>query len=411
MGMLVMEIHREVVAQREALAALVRRIDPDDLPASQAPALWRELDVMGRQIAAAKTLVARRVEDSHRWKGEGFASPAEYLAAQGGTSLSAARTELEMSKALPTLPATRAALVEGTLSPQQGAVIADAAKVNPAAERSLLASATRHSFKELKDDALRAKAAGDPDPAATERRIHQQRRLVEFIDAEGGWNLHARGTVADGAKIHAALAPIIEERFRANRANRAAGVRERAEANAFDALVAVVERSGGGDARPGRYLGLIRCDLAALQRGAVNGGELCEIAGLGPIPVRNAVDLLGDATWKLIVTRGVDVANVTTLSRKASAAMLAALAWRSPVCSVEGCGRTILQIDHRIPWATTHHTTLSELDPLCPHHHDAKTHDGWELVDGCGLRAMVPTDHPHHPRHNRAGPAPPGDPP
>lgn len=36
MGMLVMEIHQQVVAQREALASLVRRLDPDDLPASQA---------------------------------------------------------------------------------------------------------------------------------------------------------------------------------------------------------------------------------------------------------------------------------------------------------------------------------------------------------------------------------------
>jgi hypothetical protein len=407
MGMVVMEIHQEVVAQREALAALVRRIDPDELPASQAPALWRELDVMGRQIAAAKLLVARRVEDSHRWKGEGFASPAEYLAAHGGTSLSAARAELEVSKALPVLPGTCAALVEGTLSPQQGALIAEAAKVNPGAERSLLESAGRHSFKELKDEAQRAKAAGDPDPEATQRRIHSERRLIEFTDAEGAWNLHARGTVADGARIHAALAPVIEQRFRANRAE---GRHEAAEANAFDALVELADHSATGNgkrASGGRYLGLIRCDLAALQRGAVKGAELCEIAGLGPIPVGTAVDLLGDATWKLIVTRGVDVANVTTLSRKATAAMLAALAWRSPVCSVEGCGRTILQIDHRIPWATTRHTTLGELDLLCPHHHDAKTRDGWELIEGSGVRAMVPPDHPRHPRRTRSGPAPP----
>jgi len=253
-----------------------------------------------------------------------------------------------------------------------------------------------------------SEAPGDPDPEATQRRIHQQRRLVECIDAEGGWNLHARGTVADGAKIHAALAPILEERFRANRA---AGTHEAAEVNAFDALVELATRKGDGGTA-GRYLGLVRCDLAALQRGAVNGDELCEIAGLGPIPVGTAVDLLGDATWKLIITRGVDVANVTTLSRKATAAMLAALAWRSPVCSVEGCGRTILQIDHRVPWAETHHTTLLELDPLCAHHHDAKTHDGWELVDGCGVRSMVPPDHPGHPRHHRVRPMePPGAPP
>ena len=402
MGMLVAEIHQEVVAQREALAGLVRRLDPDALPASQAPALWRELDVMGRQIAAAKALLARRVEDSHRWKGEGFASPAEYLAAAGGMSLAAARGELELSKALPSLPVVREALVEGAVSAPQGQVIVDAAKVNPGAQRSLLASAQKDSFKELKDHAQRAKAAADPDPDATQRRIHQNRRLHEFIDAEGAWNLHARGTVADGAKIHAALAPLIEEKFRTNRA---ASRRETVEANGFDALVALSKRTGDGAGKPGRYLGLIRCDLTALQRGRTQGDELCEIAGLGPVPVRTAVDLLGDATWKLILTKGIDVANVTTLSRKATAAMLAALQWRSPVCAVEGCGRTILQIDHRIPWAQTRHTRLSELDPLCPHDHHRKTHQGWELINGTGIRPMVPPDDPRH------GLSPPGDPP
>lgn len=108
---------------------------------------------------------------------------------------------------------------------------------------------------------------------------------------------------------------------------------------------------------------VVRCDLAALQRGAVDGDEVCEIAGVGPIPIDKAVELLGEATWRLLITRGVDVLNVTTLSRKATAAMLASLAWRSPGCTAEGCGRTITQIDHRVPYAETRHTTLSELDP------------------------------------------------
>ncbi len=388
--MKLMDIHHEVVAQREALAALVRRLDPDDVPAFEASELWRNFDAICRQASAAKALLARRVEDSHRWKGEGFASPAEYLAAKAGTSIASAKAELELSKALPALPATRAALVDGTVSPQQGALIAEAANVNPDSEGSLLASATKHSFKELKDQAQRAKVAGDPDPEATQRRIHENRRLVEFIDAEGAWNLHARGTVADGAKIHAALAPLIERRFHANRAE---GTRSTGEANGFDALVALAAERGV-EGKSGRYLGLVRCDLAALQRGRTSDDELCEIAGLGAVPVRTAVDLLGDATWKLIITRGVDVANVTTLSRKASAAMLAALQWRSPVCTAEGCGRTILQIDHRVPWAETHHTTLQELDRLCSHHHALKTRDDWTLVDGDGVRPMEPPGDP-----------------
>lgn len=379
------EIHREVFTHREALGRIVHRLDPDDVPASQAPALWCELDQIARQVGAAKALLARRVDDSLVWKREGFRSAAEYLAAHGGTSLGAARAELDTSRALPTLPTTRDALVEGTVSAQQGALIADASRLNPEAERSLVDAATKHSFRELRDKAHRAKAAGDRDPEATQRRIHRQRRLVEFVDAEGAWNLQLRGTVAAGASVHAALAPIIEGVFAANRR---AGAREPAEAYAFDALVRLAERtepaSSSGGSR--RYLGLIRCDLAALRRGRVADGELCEVTGLGPVSVPQAVELLGEAAWKLVVTRGVDVAHVTTLSRRASAAMVAALAWRSPVCSVEGCGRTIVQIDHQVPFAESRHTTLRELDPLCKPHHDLKTYEGWELAAGRGIR-------------------------
>ena len=399
------EIQREVMTLRERCAGLVARLDPDDLPASQAPGLWCDLERLARLVAAAKTVVARRVDDSLVWQREGFASAVEYLAAHGGTSLGAARQELATSRALAELPRTRAALVGGTVSAQQGALIAEAAKVNPAAERTLVDAAGRDSFTELKDRALRAKAAGDPDPDATQRRLHRARALRGHIDAEGAWNLHARGTVADGQRIHAALAPLIEELFRAGRRD---GTRDRGEARAFDALVAMADRSAGGSpagVRSGRPRALVRCDLAALQRGSVEGDEVCEVAGVGPIPVGHAVDLLGEATWKLLVTRGVDVLNVTTLSRRASAAMLAALAWRAPACSAQGCGRTITQIDHRIPWARTRHTTLSELDPVCPHHHDLKTHHGWELVDGSGNRPFVPPAHPDHPRHPARGSA------
>lgn len=65
--MLVAEIHWDVVTERERLAALVRRRDPDQLPASQAPTLWQEFDLIARQAATAKTRLARRVEDSYRW--------------------------------------------------------------------------------------------------------------------------------------------------------------------------------------------------------------------------------------------------------------------------------------------------------------------------------------------------------
>ena len=45
----------------------------------------------GKQVAAAKGLVARRVDDSRVWQSEGHSGAVEYLAAHGGTSIGAAR--------------------------------------------------------------------------------------------------------------------------------------------------------------------------------------------------------------------------------------------------------------------------------------------------------------------------------
>jgi hypothetical protein len=155
-----------------------------------------------------------------------------------------------------------------------------------------------------------------------------------------------------------------------------------------------------------RYLALLRVDATALRRGRVDGGELCEIAGVGPVPVSVARDLLGEAIVKLVITRGVDVANVTHLGRGPTTAQKIALMWANPTCTVEGCHRRRIEYDHRKPWSETRHTRLDELDPLCEFHHDLKTRLGWALVPGTGKRAFVPPDDPRHPRHHSARAAP-----
>jgi hypothetical protein len=49
-----------------------------------------------------------------------------------------------------------------------------------------------------------------------------------------------------------------------------------------------------------RYLALLRVDVEALRRGGVEGQKLCEIAGVGPVPVSAARGLLGQAIVKLV---------------------------------------------------------------------------------------------------------------
>jgi hypothetical protein len=135
-------------------------------------------------------------------------------------------------------------------------------------------------------------------------------------------------------------------------------------------------------------------------RGAVEGEEACEIAGFGPVPVRVARDLLGEAVVKLVLTKGVDVANVTHLGRGPTVAQKVALWWRTPQCTSVDCTRVQrIQFDHREEWRKTHHTRLDEGDGLCGHCHDLKTRLGWALVAGTGKRPMVPPDDPRHPKN------------
>jgi len=111
---------------------------------------------------------------------------------------------------------------------------------------------------------------------------------------------------------------------------------------------------------------------------------------------------------KLVITKGVDVANVTHLGRGVSVAQQMALLWSDPLCKVEGCNRTQrLENDHREGWAKTKTTRLDDTDRFCGHHHDLKTFKNWQLVHGKGRRPMVPPDHPHHPQSG-GPPGPPG---
>jgi hypothetical protein len=374
---------------------LVDEFEPDAVPLCEAPRLWKTLDQVERLAASAKTLLARRVEDSAEWKRNGFKSAAEQLAADAGTSVTSAQILLDTSKRVAKQPKTEAALRAGELSSRKAEMVAKAVEIAPDAADELLAWAKTAPLGRLKQEAVRAKTAVDGD--ARHDRIHKERSAREYTDDEGVWHFHAKGTIADGQRFRAALEPIVDRTFKDAYKQ---GRREPRDAYAFDAFIALAEHSPGEQSTSRKYLGLVRVDLEAMLRGYVEGDEVCEISGLGPIPVRVAQDLLGDAVLKLVITRGIDVANVTHLGRACTAAQKAALWWRSPICDVIECNRTQrLEIDHETGWAETHTTRVDDSNCFCSHHHWLKTVHGWALIDGTGRRKMVPPDGPHHPKN------------
>jgi hypothetical protein len=327
------------------------------------------------------------------------------VAAKSGSSVAAAKDVLATSSKVSSLPVVEDALRAGRLSSSQAVAVTDAAAAAPKQQWRLVNDAQRTSLAELRQECLRTKAAADADREATRERIHGQRHVRVFTDAEGARNMHVRGPADQVARIETAMRPLIDEAFATARTE---GRHEEREAYAFDALTALVAGGGegttGGKARTLHNTMFIRVDLEALKRGTVDGGELCEIPGVGPVAVSAARDLLGESILKLVITKGVDVLNVTHLGRGPTEAQKVALLFRQPLCTVEGCYRTRCEYDHTIDWQYTHHTRVDELAPKCAHHHGLKTIHGWSLVEGTGKRAMVPPGDPRHPSHKSRPP-------
>ena len=218
----------------------------------------------------------------------------------------------------------------------------------------------------------------------------------------GVWSLPPE----DHAMVLAALAPFRDQVFRDARE---AGRREPAEAYDADALVALagdgVASAHGGTDRPGRSgprgsgraaKVIVRVDHGALMRGHPIEGEVCEVTGVGPVPVRAVRRWIADDAFvAAILTKGVDVRSVVHLGRQATALQRTALEWLAPECCVRGCpNQARLEIDHEQDWARTHHTTLDELDHLCAHHHRMKTRHGHRLEPGSGTRRLLPPSAP-----------------
>jgi hypothetical protein len=405
----------------EQLSGMLERLDPDAVPLCEAPDLWRDFDRAERLLGSAKTLLARRVDESEVWRRAGLGSAAEYLAGVSGTSISSAQRQLVTSRRVRKLPKTAAAMRTGMLSSEKAEAIASAATVDTDAEAKLLEGAEAKPLAEVREACLKAKAK-DRDKAHA--RIKKNRYARAYTDGEGAWNFRARGTLDAGVEFRSEWKRETDRQFKLARAE---GREEPLEAYAFDALMELARRSARADddavpdsadaddatttkpKRPAaKYVGIIRLDYAALVRGAAQGDETCDIRGLGPIPVHIARELLGEATLKLVITKGVDVVNVTHLGRSPTVVQQVALWWESHMCTRDTCTRTErLENDHGPEWRKTKHTRVRELDPVCDRDHDLKSNHGWDFVKGHGRRAMVPPGDPRHPNYSHPKYRPP----
>jgi hypothetical protein len=219
-------------------------LDPGSVPLVEVESVWVALDRIERLAAGAKLLLADRVGEAGGWRRDGRRSAADHLALLSGTSVGAARGQLEASKQLASLPVVADAVAAGDLWASQAQVIADAAAVAPAAQGVLVAAAKRESLSELRDRCGRTKAAADRDSEARHRRIHAARFLRKRSCPDGAAELVYRSTPEEVADVLAVAERFADRLFRA--AHRA-GKPEPAEAHLADALLLMARRAAGAD--------------------------------------------------------------------------------------------------------------------------------------------------------------------
>lgn len=384
------------------LHTVLGELEPLDVPLPDAVDVLHAFIDLEHLAAAGRVLMAGRAAESSAWQRAGSPSAADWLARLQGTSTGQAHNDLRTSRQLGQLPETAGEVRAGNLSADQAAVITDGASVNPAAESDLIDTAKSDSLKHTKEQAARRKAEVEAEATKVEReRRARVERKARFWTDQGRWKLFLEGPLDTGAAMQQALQNRIGDLHRQHA--KSPGQREERDQYAYDAEHDLICNDAVPDAAKtttAKRLMLVRVDLAALVNGHVGPGEVCEIPGIDPISVDAARQLFGDSILRLITTNGPAVIDVITPSHRPTAAQQIAKLWTDPKCVVAGCNHTVrLEYEHRDDFARTRQTVLVNLEHMCKFHHDLKTLDHWQLIDGTGRRAFVAPDHPLHP-HN-----------
>ncbi|MBX7071492.1 MAG: DUF222 domain-containing protein [Microthrixaceae bacterium] len=89
---------------------------------SWAPEVMKAFASVQRLAESGRVLMTARAAEAKQWERDRFASPADWLANELGTTPGRAKADLETSERLAGLGATSDAVREGRLSPEQAGV-------------------------------------------------------------------------------------------------------------------------------------------------------------------------------------------------------------------------------------------------------------------------------------------------
>jgi hypothetical protein len=374
----------------EAVRTRVGALDADCVSGRDAARAAEVTAEISRLLEAAKALYARRAVDSGAWRRVSHAASAEqWLATISGSSETVAREALVTAERVRDLPATAERLKEGTLSMTQAAQVAAGAAANPNSERHLLAVAGRAGMRALRAEKDRVIAAVTDERRAYEAAV-RDRHLRSWTRGHATHGSFS-GPTQEVAKLLDALEPLQRKAFEKARAEQG---HESHDAYRFDALIELATQNarpaGSKQARP---IVRVRVDAAALHRGHTDAGEVCEIPGLGPVPVAYAREVLREGLLELVISEGVDVRTVVSTTRHVPPALRIAIDERDQGrCKVRECDHTLrTERHHTMPFATHGVTSYDVLGDVCPQHHHLIHDLGHSVIDnGDGTWSLQP---------------------
>jgi len=335
----------------------------------------RLAEVAGQLNAAHGRLVELVGEalDGGLWSQAGIASPEQWLAWQSGLSPARDHQIVLLARRRAELPATTAALVEGSLAVDQATVVAQRAPAWADSEACQLArfatvaQARRvlnaYVFEPPAPVTAAPPAPADPSPV-DQCRFH--------ADEAGRFHLHAEGDVDGGSVVEAAL----------TEAHDALTRQGHRDVSWWDALVEVAERSLSA-ATPRSRLDRFRSYLHLEADASDPAGLRARFAGGAPLPV-GVRRLLGcDSVVRPVWwEQGVPV-KLGRAQRTVPAHVRRLVLHRDHhACRVPGCDATRwLDVHHIVHWEDGGTTDTDNLVTVCRAHHRAH-HRGTLAISG-----------------------------
>jgi len=371
------------------IEAFVRDVEPRTYDARGAVRGVERFARIAHLGEAGTALFGTRAGETGAYRESGARNAAEWMARKAGTSVTTAERALDTAALLTELPATDAALRSGKISQEQANEIAGAARKDPSAECDLLHDAKQGiSLKGLKDRCRGVRAAAEADDEAWAKRLHDNRQLRRWIDADAAACGMWRMSPDKGAEVDAAIDAEIELIFKEALSNGA--LRESREAYAADALYALITRGP----RKATGINLIIDGTAAEsgELGTIEIGARCEIVGVGPIPVTLAKQMMCDAKVRVVPANESLLPEHSSDTRYLPQWMRDWLDQHYPVCGQPDCDHDFrLEYDHVLALSDGGRTELENLWRLCWYHHRQKTIGALVVTGEARDWRLVPT--------------------